>query len=56
MDAKCPVAHGAVTQASGSDNYWFPKSLNLDILNQQDSKTPTRYRIATTRRTPARRR
>jgi len=39
MDAKCPVAHGAVTQASGSDNYWLPKSLNLDILNQQDSKT-----------------
>lgn len=39
MDAKCPVAHGANTQASGSDNHWWPKALNLDILNQQDVKT-----------------
>jgi len=39
MDAKCPVAHGANTQASSSDNHWWPKALNLDILNQQDLKT-----------------
>ena len=39
MDAKCPVAHGANTQASSSDSHWWPKALNLDILNQQDLKT-----------------
>lgn len=38
---KCPVIHGALT-SSGSANTnadWWPKSLNLDILHQHDSKT-----------------
>ncbi|MGL4926344.1 MAG: catalase/peroxidase HPI [Plesiomonas shigelloides] len=38
---KCPVMHGALT-SSGSANTnadWWPKSLNLDILHQHDSKT-----------------
>jgi len=39
MDGKCPVAHGANTQVAGSDYRWWPKALNLDILNQQDLKT-----------------
>ena len=34
----CPVAHGSNTQASGP-MVWWPKSLNLDILHQHDSKT-----------------
>ncbi|MFL1906816.1 catalase/peroxidase HPI [Plesiomonas shigelloides] len=37
---KCPVMHGALT-SSGSANTnadWWPKSLNLDILHQHDSK------------------
>ena len=39
MDAKCPVPHGANTEAGDSSNYWWPKSLNLDILHQHDVKT-----------------
>ncbi|MBV0932920.1 catalase/peroxidase HPI [Marinobacterium weihaiense] len=36
---KCPVMHGGNT-ASGNDNMdWWPKSLNLDILHQHDTKT-----------------
>lgn len=38
---KCPVMHGALT-SSGSANTnadWWPKSLNLDILHQHDTKT-----------------
>lgn len=35
----CPVAHGANTEASNTPMAWWPKSLNLDILHQQDSKT-----------------
>ncbi|MDE1942771.1 MAG: catalase/peroxidase HPI [Betaproteobacteria bacterium] len=36
---KCPVMHGSVTSSSLSHRDWWPKSLNLDILHQQDSKT-----------------
>ncbi|RQO76075.1 catalase/peroxidase HPI [Aquitalea sp. FJL05] len=36
---KCPVMHGGMTQASMSNMDWWPKSLNLDILHQHDSKT-----------------
>jgi catalase-peroxidase len=36
---KCPVMHGGMTQASMSNQDWWPKSLNLDILHQHDSKT-----------------
>ena len=39
MDAKCPVAHGANTQTSESNTYWWPNSLKLDILHQHDRKT-----------------
>jgi catalase-peroxidase len=35
----CPVAHGANTESSNTPMAWWPKSLNLDILHQQDSKT-----------------
>jgi catalase-peroxidase len=36
---KCPVMHGANTEASNSVMEWWPKSLNLDILHQHDRKT-----------------
>jgi catalase-peroxidase len=38
-DAKCPVAHGATTTTDGSNVAWWPKTLNLDILHQHDTKT-----------------
>jgi catalase-peroxidase len=37
--AKCPVMHGALTSEEKSVTEWWPKSLNLDILHQHDSKT-----------------
>ena len=37
--AKCPVAHGANTQAAGGNAAWWPKALNLSILHQHDTKT-----------------
>ncbi len=36
---KCPVVHGALTSEGESVTEWWPKSLNLDILHQHDSKT-----------------
>jgi catalase-peroxidase len=36
---KCPVMHGAITVTGSSVVEWWPKSLNLDILHQHDSKT-----------------
>ena len=36
---KCPVMHGAITNAAASVMDWWPKSLNLDILHQHDTKT-----------------
>ncbi|OIO68983.1 MAG: catalase/peroxidase HPI [Zetaproteobacteria bacterium CG12_big_fil_rev_8_21_14_0_65_55_1124] len=36
---KCPVMHGGATESSMSNMDWWPKSLNLDILHQHDSKT-----------------
>ncbi|MEP3427354.1 MAG: catalase/peroxidase HPI [Roseibium sp.] len=45
MDAKvgksggCPVMHGGNTETGASVMDWWPKSLNLDILHQQDTKT-----------------
>jgi len=36
---KCPVVHGANTEASNSVMEWWPNSLNLDILHQHDSKS-----------------
>jgi catalase-peroxidase len=36
---KCPVMHGAITETGNSVMDWWPKSLNLDILSQQDTKT-----------------
>ncbi len=35
----CPVVHGANTQSHNTPMAWWPKSLNLDILHQHDSKT-----------------
>ena len=36
---KCPVMHGGNTESGESVTSWWPKSLNLDILSQHDSKT-----------------
>ncbi|MGL5430411.1 MAG: catalase/peroxidase HPI [Vibrio sp.] len=36
---QCPVMHGGLTSSSVSNMDWWPKSLNLDILHQHDSKT-----------------
>ena len=36
---KCPVMHGANTTAEKTEHSWWPKTLNLDILHQQDHKT-----------------
>ena len=36
---KCPVMHGANTESQNNVMAWWPKSLNLDILSQHDSKT-----------------
>lgn len=35
----CPVANGANTKSSETPMAWWPKSLNLDILHQHDTKT-----------------
>lgn len=37
--SQCPVIHGANTTGGTSNLDWWPKSLNLDILHQHDSKT-----------------
>lgn len=36
---KCPIAHGANTSSSDNVMAWWPKTLNLDILHQHDSKS-----------------
>ncbi|WP_435256621.1 catalase/peroxidase HPI [Thioclava sp. FR2] len=36
---KCPVMHGGLTTSAKSNTAWWPKTLNLDILHQQDTKT-----------------
>jgi catalase-peroxidase len=36
---KCPVMHGAITETGVSVTEWWPKSLNLDILHQHDTKS-----------------
>ena len=36
---KCPAMHGGVTESGMSNVEWWPKTLNLDILHQQDNKT-----------------
>ncbi|WP_429077102.1 catalase/peroxidase HPI [Aeromonas veronii] len=36
---KCPVMHGGTTSIETSRMEWWPKSLNLDILHQHDTKT-----------------
>ena len=38
-ELKCPVMHGAITTSDTSVTEWWPKTLNLDILHQHDSKT-----------------
>ena len=37
--ATCPVVHGGATSATLTEKVWWPKSLNLDILHQHDSKS-----------------
>ncbi|WP_071672558.1 catalase/peroxidase HPI [Nioella nitratireducens] len=36
---KCPVMHGGMTETGTTVMDWWPKSLNLDILHQHDTKT-----------------
>lgn len=36
---KCPVTHGANTDAGNTVMSWWPNALNLDILHQHDTKT-----------------
>lgn len=36
---RCPIMHGGMTSTSESVMDWWPKSLNLDILHQHDTKT-----------------
>ena len=36
---KCPVVHGGLTTAGTSVTAWWPKTLNLDILHQHDTKS-----------------
>ena len=36
---KCPVMHGANTTAAASNTSWWPNALNLDILDQHDTRT-----------------
>ncbi|MBI1260763.1 MAG: catalase/peroxidase HPI [Rhizobiales bacterium] len=38
-ESKCPVMHGGATTTEVSNVAWWPKSLNLDILHQHDTKT-----------------
>ena len=38
-NGKCPVMHGGNTTSGSSVTNWWPKSLNLDILHQHDTKT-----------------
>ncbi|MEL6168087.1 MAG: catalase/peroxidase HPI [Pseudomonadota bacterium] len=35
---KCPVMHGAITIKNAEVADWWPKTLNLDILHQHDTK------------------
>ncbi len=37
--SKCPVMHGSNTEVARSVTDWWPKTLNLDILHQHDTKT-----------------
>ncbi|WP_434614172.1 catalase/peroxidase HPI [Tabrizicola sp. M-4] len=36
---KCPVVHGGLTTSHTSVTAWWPKTLNLDILHQHDTKS-----------------
>ena len=38
-NGKCPVMHGGITSTEASVTDWWPKTLNLDILHQHDTKT-----------------
>ncbi|MCC6816105.1 MAG: catalase/peroxidase HPI [Saprospiraceae bacterium] len=39
IKGKCPIMHGSNTDTRSNVTSWWPKSLNLDILHQHDSKT-----------------
>tara|TARA_R110001583_G_scaffold46761_1_gene146499 strand:+ start:5817 stop:7988 length:2172 start_codon:yes stop_codon:yes gene_type:complete len=36
---QCPMMHSGATQSNMSNTKWWPKTLNLDILHQHDTKT-----------------
>ncbi|MEN9954375.1 MAG: hypothetical protein RLZZ41_39 [Actinomycetota bacterium] len=37
--ASCPIGHGSQTTIEAAKTNWWPKTLNLDILSQFDTKT-----------------
>jgi len=37
--SKCPVMSGAPSSNATTNQHWWPNTLNLDILHQQDAKT-----------------
>ena len=39
QSGKCPFMHGSATDNNSHPTEWWPKSLNLDILHQHDTKT-----------------
>lgn len=39
QSGKCPFIHGSLTANAASATQWWPSSLKLDILHQQDRKT-----------------
>ncbi len=39
LKGMCPVGHGGNAQSDNNPMAWWPKSLNLDILHQHDTKT-----------------
>jgi catalase-peroxidase len=39
MEGKCPVMHGGAVTSEQAGKVWWPKSLNLDILHQHDTKS-----------------
>jgi catalase-peroxidase len=39
VTGQCPVMHGAITTGDKSVTEWWPKTLNLDILHQHDTRT-----------------
>ncbi len=39
MKSQCPVMHGSLTTHDNTNAHWWPHTINIDILHQQDLKT-----------------